>query len=168
MPAFTHLLDTSVYSQPVRRSMHPGVAARWSAVSPESAAISAVCEAEVLYGLKKHGSPQMREAYVSILRGRFSVLPVDQEVAATYADLRCDCERQGVTVEALDLLIAARELLELSKSLHGVTVEALDLLIAATAKTHGLIVATLNVTHFFRIPGLAVEDWSQPPAPPAS
>ncbi|MBI2497841.1 MAG: type II toxin-antitoxin system VapC family toxin [Opitutae bacterium] len=139
MAAFSHLLDASVYSQPVRRSIHPGVAARWASVTPQTVAISAICEAEVLYGLRKFGSPQMREAYDSILQGRFSVLPVNEEVAATYADLRCDCEQAGITVQALDLLIAA------------------------TAKTHGLIVATLNVKHFARIPGLAVEDWSSPP-----
>jgi tRNA(fMet)-specific endonuclease VapC len=140
MAAFTHLLDTSVYSQPARRKMHPGVAARWDSVHPDSTAISAICEAEVLYGLRKFGSQQMRAAYAEILHGRFSVLPVNEDVAATYADLRCECEQQGITVEALDLLIAA------------------------TAKAHGLTVATLNVKHFSRIPGVAVEDWSQPPA----
>ena len=35
-----------------------------------------------------------------------------------------------------------------------------DVLIAATAKTHGLTVATLNVRHFEGVHGLAVEDWS--------
>lgn len=139
----THLLDTSVYSQPVRRTMHPVVAARWLALGNDSAAISAICEAEVLYGLKKRGSPQMCETYDSILRGRLPVLPVDADVAATYADLRVTCETNGSTVQDMDLLIAA------------------------TAKTHGLTVATLNVSDFARIPGLAVEDWSQPPAPPA-
>ncbi len=143
MAGFPHLLDTSVYSQPVRRTMHPGVAARWPSLTPQTAAVSAICEAEVLYGLRKFGSPQMRAAYDSILRGHFSILHVNEDVAATYADLRCDCEQVGVTVQALDLLIAA------------------------TAKTHGLIVATLNVRHFSPIPGLKVEDWSQPPAPPS-
>jgi tRNA(fMet)-specific endonuclease VapC len=141
--ARTHLLDTSVYSQPVKRTMHPGVATRWDAVNDEVAAVSAICEAEVLYGLKKRGSPQMQETYDTLLRGRFTVLPVDSEVAATYADLRTECERRGITI-------------------HG-----LDLLIAATAMKHGLIVATLNISHFAAIPGLAVEDWSQPPAPPS-
>jgi len=36
-----------------------------------------------------------------------------------------------------------------------------DLLIAATAKTSGLILATLNARHFEGIEGLAVEDWSR-------
>lgn len=133
----THLLDTSVYSQPVKRTMHPAVARRWQSLDPQSVAISAVCEAEVLYGLSKRGSVQMRETYDSILSGRFSVLPVDGEVAATYADLRCECEQRGITVQDMDLLIAA------------------------TARTHNLAVATLNASDFSCIPGLVVEDWSQ-------
>ena len=132
----THLLDTSVYSQPVKREMHPAVASRWEAVDSGNAAVSAICEAEVLYGLKKRGSARMQETYESILRGRFPVLPVDSDVAAAYAELRCDCEKRGVTVEGMDLLIAA------------------------TAKTHALIIATLNPKHFVCINGVAVEDWS--------
>jgi len=104
-------------------------------------AVSAVCEAEVLYGLKKRGSSQLREKFERLLRGRFVVLPIDSEVAATYADLRVDCEKAGINI-------------------HG-----LDLLIAATAMTHNLIVAILNYIDFSPIPGLTVEDWSQPPAP---
>ncbi|MCE7870754.1 type II toxin-antitoxin system VapC family toxin [bacterium CPR1] len=37
---------------------------------------------------------------------------------------------------------------------------ALDLFVAATAKHHGLIVATLNAKDFQGVPGVAVEDWS--------
>lgn len=37
----------------------------------------------------------------------------------------------------------------------------MDMLIAATAKTHNLIVATLNVRDFEKVNGLTVEDWSQ-------
>lgn len=136
----THLLDTSVYSQPVRRTRHPVVAARWQALDAAAVVVSAVCEAELLYGLQKNGSPQMRETYDTILKGRFPVLPVDSDVAATYADLRTECERRGITIAGMDLLIAA------------------------TAMKHGLIVATLNISHFAAIPGLSVEDWSQPPA----
>jgi predicted nucleic acid-binding protein len=35
-----------------------------------------------------------------------------------------------------------------------------DFLIAATAKAHGLVLATINVRHFKGIDGLAVEDWT--------
>ncbi len=42
----------------------------------------------------------------------------------------------------------------------GKRVPDLDLLIAATAQTHHLIVATVNVRHFSLTPDLPVEDWS--------
>jgi tRNA(fMet)-specific endonuclease VapC len=43
---------------------------------------------------------------------------------------------------------------------QGRMVSDLDLLIAATAKAHGLVVATTNAKHFNLLEGLAVEDWS--------
>lgn len=39
-----------------------------------------------------------------------------------------------------------------------------DLLIAATARSSGLVLATLNARHLEGIEGLAVEDWSSTPA----
>lgn len=134
----THLLDTSVYSQPVRRQISPTVAVRLDTLPEEDAAVSAICEAELLFGLRKRGSDQMRDRFDAVLRGRYAIIPVDADVAATYADLRGDCEEAGITIADMDLLIAA------------------------TAKTHGLTVATLNTKHFSKIPGLAIEDWSQP------
>lgn len=134
--ARTHLLDTCVYSQPIRRAMHAGVEARMKAMAPDTCAISAICEAEVLFGLRKNGSERMRGIYDSILRNRFHILPIDADVAKTYADLRAGCESRGVTVADMDLLIAA------------------------TAKTHGLTVATLNASDFTCIDGVSVEDWS--------
>jgi len=38
-----------------------------------------------------------------------------------------------------------------------------DILIAATALEHGLVIATGNVTHFGRIPGLQVVNWRELP-----
>jgi len=118
--------------------MNPVVEQRWKALNDSEVAISAICEAEILFGLRKKGSDRLRDLFETVLKGRFQVLPIDSDVAAAYADLRGDCEEAGVTVQDMDLLIAA------------------------TAKTHGLVVATLNTKHFSKIPGLAYEDWSQP------
>jgi predicted nucleic acid-binding protein len=38
---------------------------------------------------------------------------------------------------------------------------AVDLMIAATARHHGLAIATLNVRHFQGIPGVVIEDWGK-------
>lgn len=43
---------------------------------------------------------------------------------------------------------------------RGLLIGEIDLLIAATALSEGLAVATHNVAHFSRIPGLTVNDWT--------
>lgn len=140
----TYLLDTSVYSQLIRPAMPQVVSARWQTVGNAAMVVSSICEAELLYGIRKRGSTRLQDSYDSIVKNRYPVLPVTSDVAATYADLRVECERLGSTVQDMDLLIAA------------------------TAKTHNLTIATLNFSDFARIPGLAVEDWSQPLASPVS
>lgn len=47
-------------------------------------------------------------------------------------------------------------------SQRGLPIGDSDPILAATALHHGLAVATRNFSHFSRIPGLVVEDWSQP------
>ena len=141
--ARTHLLDTSVYSQLLRRVVPATVITRWQSLGEGAMAISAIAEAELLYGLKKGGAARQLRDYEFMLKGRYDLLEIDALVAATYAELRVACETAGDTVGDMDLLIAA------------------------TAKANNLAVATLNYRDFSRIPGVTVEDWSQPPAAPA-
>ena len=136
MPA-THLLDTSVYSQRLKPQPHLHAISRWDTLGDSQVVTSTVCEAEVLFGIAKKGSTRLATAFSAKLRPRLTILPLDSACAAAYAELRAACERNGSPVTDLDLLIAA------------------------TAKTNGLILATLNIRHFHVIPGLAVEDWSQ-------
>jgi tRNA(fMet)-specific endonuclease VapC len=137
--AVTHLLDTSVYSQPIKPTPNMEVMKRWKNLGDTALVTSAICEAEVLFGLRKKNAAQQLAAYETILKGRYDVLPVDSAVSAIYADLRCQCEK------------------------HGTPVADMDLLIAATAMANNnLIIATLNTKDFLAIKGIAVEDWSQP------
>lgn len=131
----THLLDTSVYSQPLKPTPHPGVVARWQALGDARLAISVIAEAEVRYGLALKGSAKLEAAYERILRSRLPVLPVDEAVGAAFATLKATQQKLGKRVPDLDLLIAA------------------------TAQVHHLIVATLNVRHFELITGIRLEDW---------
>jgi len=132
----THLLDTSVYSQPIKKLPHPEVTKRWQALGDTALVTSAICEAEILFGLRKNNSTKLTASYEAILKGRYDVLPVDSAVATVYADLRADCEKRGTPVADMDLLIAA------------------------TALANNLIIATLNMNDFHVIQGLTVEDWS--------
>jgi predicted nucleic acid-binding protein len=132
----THLLDTSVYSQRLRPKPVAGVIRRWQQLGDAALAISAICEAEILYGLERKGSARLWTEYHEYLENRLVLLPLDQAVAARYA------------------LLKARQ------QTCGQPVADFDLLIAATAMEHGLIVATLNVRHFSAIEELKVEDWT--------
>jgi predicted nucleic acid-binding protein len=135
----THLLDTSVYSQPIRLRPLPSVMQRWKSLGDYRVAVSVVTISEVLYGLERSNSDRLRSAYHEILEGRLLAIPVNERVAAAFGLMKADQERLGRRVPDLDLLIAA------------------------TARVHGLVVATLDLRHFPLIEGVVVEDWSNPP-----
>ncbi len=135
--ALSHLLDTSVYCQPIKPRPLAPVRERWAALGDNALAVSAVCEAELLYGLALKKSPKLEALYDGSLKARLRVLPVDSGVAKHFASLKAWAKANGRSPADFDLLIAA------------------------TARTHGLTLATLNVRHFQGLPGLAVEDWSQ-------
>lgn len=52
--SLTHLLDTSVYSQPLKQRPDANVISRWNRVGDTACAVSAVCEAEILFGIFEH------------------------------------------------------------------------------------------------------------------
>lgn len=133
-----HLLDTSVYCQPLRKKPISSVVARWEALGDASLCVSVLCEAEVLQGLEAKGSERLWGRYRSLLEGRLPVVEVTIETARTYATLAGALIRGGKPRPVVDLLIAA------------------------TARSSGLVLATLNPRHFTGIEGLAVEDWSVP------
>lgn len=133
-----YLLDTSIYSQPLKPAPNPLVVSHWQALGDAPLAISVITDAEVRYGLALKSSAKLYAAYEALLLGRLPVLPVDQAVGNKFAELKATQQRIGKPVADLDLLIAA------------------------TAQAHNLIVATLNVRHFALMTGITVEDWSQP------
>ncbi|MFP4542319.1 MAG: type II toxin-antitoxin system VapC family toxin [Opitutales bacterium] len=138
MPPLGYLLDTSVYSQPLRKSRVESALRRWSEVGDHVCAISAVTVAEVEWGLYRQASAWMWELFEEKLKSRLRIFPTDGPVWSEFS-------RMKATQMAL-----------------GRPVPDLDLLIAATAAHHGLRLATLNRRHFSLIQGLKVEDWSTP------
>jgi predicted nucleic acid-binding protein len=133
----SHLLDTSVYCQPLRKSPLPSVVARWKKLGDSSLCVSVLCEAEVLQGLHAKDSAELWDRYHSLLEGRLPVLDVTREVARVYAMWAGPLIRGGKSRPLVDLMIAA------------------------TARCAGVVLATLNARHFLGIEGLAVEDWSR-------
>jgi len=135
--AVSHLLDTSVYCQPLRKKPVPSVVDRWKRLGDSALCISVLCEAEVLQGLEAKDSPALWDRYERLLERRLPVLDLNLVVARAYASMAGPLIRDGKPRPVVDLLIAA------------------------TAKSSGLVLATLNPRHFDRLEGLAVEDWSR-------
>ncbi len=73
-----------------------------------SVMISAVTQGELIYGLAKRGRPAALSALIHEFLIRVEVLPWTAEVANTYGALRASCANRGVTLSALDMMIAAQ------------------------------------------------------------
>lgn len=133
--SLTHLLDTSVYCQPLKKVPLPSVMQRWKARGDLSFCVSVFCEMEVLQGLHAAGSSTLYSLYREVLQNRLPILPFTTEEAAMYAELQGDFIKSGNTRPAIDLCIAA------------------------TAVRHNLTLATLNSKDFAGIPNLRIEIW---------
>lgn len=131
-----YLLDTSVFSQPLRRQPVEAALLRWKAAGDAGCGVSIVTVAEVEFGLALEDAPRRREKYRALLENRLTVLPADEAVWHAFARMKARQQRAGQLVADLDLLIAA------------------------TAAVHQMTVATLNTADFSRIEGIAWENWA--------
>ncbi|YCM43343.1 type II toxin-antitoxin system VapC family toxin [Verrucomicrobiaceae bacterium 227] len=129
------LLDTSVFSQPLKKSPDQSALERWKKAGDRSCFTSIVVTAEVEWGLLAIGSARLWSGYRQLLEDRLEVLETGANVWQRFSEMKARQQKIGRKVGDLDLLIAA------------------------TASTHGLTVATLNHRDFARIEGLAWEDW---------
>ncbi|OGV97373.1 hypothetical protein A2W24_06620 [Microgenomates group bacterium RBG_16_45_19] len=116
-----YLLNTNVLVNLLRGNSSPD-----PLIFPAGAAISIITYAELLAGAHKSLNPPKNLKLIESLIQDLvlQVLPLDQNVIATYAPLRVELEKQGQRLEDFDLLIAA------------------------TAITHHLILVTANTKHF--------------------
>lgn len=124
------LIDTSVLVDVERRG------AQLEAVAGgEDRAISVVTASELLHGVHRAVDARVRMrrlAYVEQVLGRLEPLPIGLHVARAHAEIWARLEATGSLIGSHDLWIAA------------------------TALAHGMRVATVNVRHFERVPGLEV------------
>ncbi len=131
-----YLLDTNVLSEVIKKRPEPAVLARLREVAPGSVFTSAVCVTELRYGARRRpGTEVLWERIAREVLSRVRVLPFGEREALRAGDLLADLEAAGQPI--------------------GIE----DVLIGATAIAGSLTVATRNVRHFRRLPGLAVESW---------
>ncbi len=135
----TFLLDTSIISALVKdRSGTDTARVRERALrQPDcTLAISVLVQYELLFALKKHGTPRLQAAY-DLQMQNLLVLPLDETVGPCYAQLRAHLEHAGTPIGPNDTLIAA----------HALAL--------------GATLVTTNA-EFTRVPGLQVANWLQP------
>lgn len=100
------MLDTNIASHVIKGDI-PKVRERLAVVPMHEIVVSAVTQAELLYGVAKRGHPRGLRTRVDEFLIRVDVLPWTREVAIVYADLRASCEAAGVSLSPLDMMIAA-------------------------------------------------------------
>ena len=140
----TYLLDTNIASHVIKGDI-PRVRERLVAVPMHSVAVSAVTQAELLYGVAKRGYPVGLSARVNEFLARVAVLPWTPEIGVVYADLRTQCEASGVPLAPLDMMIAA----------HA---RALDM---SASKVEDTVQLITRDRAFSRVPAnLKLDDWT--------
>lgn len=103
-----YMLDTNMVSHLIRQ--HPAVVQRIVTLPMASLCISAITEAELLYGLAKRPAAKQLHIAVREFLKRVDVLPWDSVAAEHYGTVRADLVSQGKTLDSLDLLIATHAL----------------------------------------------------------
>jgi tRNA(fMet)-specific endonuclease VapC len=129
------MLDTNICIY-IGKNHPPEVKARFEKLKPGQVVISAITYGELHYGASK--STQRAKALMR-LEALVQDIPVeglDAHVAEAYGEVRAALEKQGRPIGNNDLWIGAH------------------------AWAAGLILATNNEREFKRIPGLAVENWT--------
>ena len=77
----SHLLEASIYSQPIKDNPVPGVLGRWASTGDERLCTAAIRLAEVLQGLTERDSAKYWWRYRELLENRYPVLSFDAGTA---------------------------------------------------------------------------------------
>jgi tRNA(fMet)-specific endonuclease VapC len=101
-----YLLDTNAASHVIRGD-RPAISRRLAVLPMAEIAISAVTAGELHFGLARRGHPRALSERVRQFLLRVDILPWDHDAAQAYAGLRSSCESQGISLAALDMMIAA-------------------------------------------------------------
>ena len=112
-----------------------GVGVHIAQVQKHEIFVSEVSIAELTYGAlhSKNVQKHMREP--EMIKKNFQVLPIIQNWARDYAEIRHALTSKGIIIGDMDILIAV------------------------TARHYGLTVVTHNTKHFSKIPGIKCVDW---------
>jgi len=116
---------------------YPQVGRRLARQKVGAVAVSTITTAELWHGVENRARKEQNQAALGKFLLPLEVLPFDEKAAQAYGNIRCQLERMGKVIGAMDLLIAA----------HAVS--------------SGAVLVSQNLREFQRVPGLKLEDWTQ-------
>lgn len=131
------LIDASILIEAERGTLRlePHVARH----QDEECFLSVITASELLHGAHRAPQPETRARRTAFVEGiieRFPVLPVNLSTARTHAQIWAELRQAGSIIGPHDMWLAA------------------------TCIAHGLKIVTANIREFGRVPGLAIEVWS--------
>ena len=127
------LLDTDTCIDVLRGTR--SVLQRLQAVSPDDCSVSSITALELYTGTLLSAHPERERAKVERFLEQLTVVAFDRVAAQQAAAIRIELQRNGSTIGAYDLLIAAE------------------------ARRSGFILVSSNNREFGRIPNLRLESW---------
>ena len=132
------LIDSSVLIEVERGRVD--LAPRLAEREDEQVFVSVISVSELLYGAHRTADPAARHRRLALgeaLLAQFKLLQIDVSVARIHAQLKAELSARGTPIGPHDLWLAA------------------------TCLMHGLTMVTGNIREFQRVPGLAVEAWTE-------
>ncbi|MCP4486972.1 MAG: tRNA(fMet)-specific endonuclease VapC [Gammaproteobacteria bacterium] len=97
--------------------------------------ISTVTLGELIFGAERSQQVERNLADIEAMIARMEVLPLDNEAACHFGQIRAELYRAGQPIGPYDMMIAAH------------------------ARSSGMILVTNNTKEFDRVPGLRLENW---------
>ncbi len=132
------LIDASILIEAERGRLELG--SHVARHADEESFLSVITASELLHGVHRATRPDVRakrSAFVEGILERFPLLSVDLACARAHAQIWAELRRAGTIIGPHDLWLAA------------------------TCVAHGLTMVTANIREFERVPGLAVDVWSE-------
>lgn len=129
------LLDANIVIY-IRQKRPEAVLRRFAKLQPGEACISVIAYGELIYGAMKSSQRQTALDRLRALSAVLPALPLPENAAETYGDVRADLESRGEMIGNNDLWIAAHAL------------------------ASGLTLVTNNEKEFRRVHGLKLQNWA--------
>ena len=130
-----YLIDTNIIIYSLRQ--HERVNGRFQETRNIAKSISVITYGELIYGARKSRHVERNLAVTYRVAELFAIIDVNRSVMDIFGEIKNNLSDKGKVIEDMDLLIAA------------------------TAMSHNLTLVTNDVSHFKKIDGLRLENWTK-------